>query len=485
MSSRTDSDFRGEYLRQLPSVGKLMERPELKHVLATCPRALMIEAIHDVIDAHKTRILNAEDEDQVADMDLSIESIADAVSILAAEKARMSLRRAINATGDVLNGNLGRAPLNEAAQKALQDVSSGYSTLAVDVKTGERGDRDVHVQRLLSNLTGAESGLVLNNNAAAIMLALNTIADGKEVIVSRGELIENDGFRLPEIIARSGAKMTPVGATNRTRARDYQNAISENTGAILKVHKSDYRIVGFSEDTPIRELAAMGKERNIPVIDDIGGGCLVDLTQHGLPEQPPAFLSVRDGADVVCFSGDELLSGPQAGIIIGGGEYVSMMKENPLYRVLRADKLIIAALEATLRSYLDTDGILKANPALRLLSRSPEEIESMGRSLVNSLAVQAPDLAIIEVEDGYSRVSSVSAAPERFPTKLISIKPTKISAEELAKRLRSRPAPIFAIVREEQILMDLRTVQDDEIEEIATALAQCAGRLVGFMIKCR
>ena len=473
MSSGTDSDFKGKYLRRLPSVGKLIEHPDLKHILETCPRVLMIEAIYDVIEARKTRILTAEDEDQIRDMDLSFAGIVNAVSILAAEKARMGLRRAINATGDVLSASLGRAPLNEAARSALQDVSSGYSTLAVDTETGECGDRNAHVQRLLSKLTGAEAGLVLNNNAAAVMLILNTIADGKEVVVSRGQLIENDGFRLPGIIVRSGAKMVPVGTTNRTRARDYRSAITEHTGAILKVHKSNYRIVGFSEDVSIRELAAIGKEHNVPVIDDIGGGCLIDLTQHGLPEEPPAFLSIRDGADIVCFSGDELLSGPQAGVVIGGEKYISMMKKNPLYRTLRAGKLTMAALEATLRTYLDTDRILEVNPALRLLSRSLEEIESVSRSLADSLAGQIGNLAVVAVKDGYSRISSISADARRFPTRLISIKPMRVSVDKLNERLRSRLVPIFAIVREEQLLVDLRTAQNSEVDEILIALVEC------------
>jgi len=473
MSSSAGSDFRGKYLRRLPAVGRLMEHPGLRKISGVCPRVLLVKAIHDVLEAHKQRILAARDEDQLRDLNLSFEHIVEEISVLAAEKARMSLRRAINATGNVLDDSLGRAPLNEAAQKAIQDVARGYSTLAVDIETGESGDRDSHVQDLLSILTGAEDGLVVNNNAAAIMLILNTIADGKEVIVSRGQLIESDGFRLPNVIPRSGAKMVPVGTTNKTHPRDYRGAISEYTGAILKVHKSNYRIVGFSEDVPLQELVEIGREHNVPVIDDIGGGCLVDLTQYGFPEEPPAFMSIRSGADIVCFSGDKLLSGPQAGIVIGRGKYISMMKENPLYRVLRAGKLVIAALEATLRLYLDADKILEVNPALRLLSRPLEEIESMTHSLVDSLTGKLSDLAIIRVEDGYSRVGSVSAAPERFPTKFISIKPMKVSADILSKRLRSRATPIFALVREEHLIIDLRAVRDDEADEIATALMEC------------
>ena len=453
MSSKAGSDFRGEYLRRMPAVGKLVEHPELKRLSETCPRVLLVRAIQEILDARKAHILSATDEEQIRDVDLSSEHIVEEISALAIEKSRMSLRRAINATGEVLNDRLGRAPLNEAAQKALQDVAGRYSTLAV-------GDRNDHVQSLLSILTEAEAALVLNNNAAAAMLILNTIAEGKEVIVSRGQLIESDGFRLPEIIAKSGAVMLSVGATNKTHPRDYRDAISENTGAILKVHKSNYRIAGFSQDVTIQELAEIGHEHGIPVIDDIGTGCLLDLTQYGLAEEPWALLSVRKGADFVCFSGDKLLSGPQAGIVLGRAEDLSAMRKNPLYRALRVDKLTLAALEATLRSYLDTDRILELNPALRMLSRPDADTESMAQSLVESLSASISHLAVVKIV-------------EKFPSRVISIRPTAMSAEELDKKLRSRALPIFTILCAEEIFVDLRAVWEDEVDEIARALIEC------------
>jgi L-seryl-tRNA(Ser) seleniumtransferase len=462
------SDFRGKYLRQLPAVGNLIEHPELKAISETCPRVLLSDAIREILEGYKAEILNAGDEEQIRDLDLSIQQIVDEVSSLAAQKARMSLRRAINATGNVLPESLGRAPLNEAAQKALQDVARGYSTLAV-----EPGHRDAHVQRFLSILTGAEAGLILNNNAAAVMLILNTIADGKEVIVSRGQMIESDSFRLPEVIAKSGAIMVSVGATNKAHLRDYHNAISENTAAIMRVHKSNYRIAGFSQDVPLQELIELGREHNIPILDDIGSGCLIDLTQHGLPEEPSAFLSIRNGADIVCFSGDKLLSGPQAGIVIGSEKYISVMRKNPLYRVLRVDKLTMAALEATLRLYLDSDRILELNPAFRLLTRPLEEIEAMTESLVDSLTGKLRHLAVIQVQDGYSRVGTICSAPEKFPTKLIFIKPEVVSMDRLNERLHSRELPIFGFVSDGQLVVDLRTVQEGELDEIATGLAEC------------
>ena len=473
MSSRAGSDFRAKYLRQLPAIGKMMEHPELKRVSEKCPRVLLVNVTQAVVEAHKTRILAASDEAQIRELDTSLEHMVEEVSNLAAEKAMMSLRRAINATGDVLCERLGRAPLSEAAYKAIGDIAVGYSTLAVDTQTGEPSDRNAHIRDLLSMLTGAEAGLVVNNNAAAVMLILNTVADGKEVIVSRGQLIEADGFRLPDVVAQSGAQMMPVGTTNKTHLRDYSDAIGEKTGAILTAHKSNYRIVGFAEDVPVQKLVQVGREHNLPVIDDIGVGCLVDLAQYGLQAEPSAFSSIRSGADIVCFSGDKLLGGPQAGVVIGGQKYISMMKQNSLYRMLRADKLVIAALEATLRLYLDADRILEANLALRFLSRSLKEIESMARSLADSLAGKLSGLAVIRVEDGCSRVGSVSAAPEKFPTKLVSVKPTQVSVGGLEKRLRSLVMPVFTLVSEEHLLIDLRTVSLSELDEIAAALVEC------------
>lgn len=467
------SDVKGKYLRQLPAVGKLMEHPGLRQLSEICPRALMLDAIRNVLESYKNHILSASNEDNIKKLDFSIEHILEEISALAAENARMSLRRAINATGNVLNNDLGRAPLNEAAQKAIQDVARGYSNLAVDIKTGETGDRDTHVQNLLSILTGAESGTVLNNNAAAVMLILNTAAEGKEVIVSRGEIIESDGFRLPDIISRSDARMVAVGTTNKTHLKDYGDALSDNTGAILKVHNSNYRISGFTEGVSIQELAELARGHDIPVIYDMGSGCLFDLAKYGFPEEPSVIMSIKHGADILCFSGDKLLSGPQSGVVIGRSAYISMMKKNPLYRVLRANKLTIAALEATLRAHLDADKILETNSILRFLSRPLEEIENMSRTLVDSISKKLADMVTVRVEDGYSQVGYASLNPERFPTKLVYIKPDGISAEMLGMRLRSRPVPIFALIREEHIVIDLRAVQADELEEIAAALLEC------------
>jgi len=398
------SGFKGEYLRRLPAVGRLLEYPQLIEILDTCPRVLLVQSIQEILDFYKSCILSADDESRIRDIDLSIEHILSEVVDLARQRSQMGLRRAINATGDTLNDDMGRAPMNKVAQEAVADVAAGYCTLAVD------GDRDRHVQELLSILTGAEAGLIVNNNAAAVMLIFNTIADGKEVIVSRGQLIESDGFRLPEIIAKSGAQMVSVGATNKSRPSDYRNAITGNTGAILRAHRSNFRIAGFSQDVPLQELLEIGGGFGVPVVDDIGTGCLVDV---GMSGEPVASLSIRNGVDIVCFSGDKLLSGSQAGIILGADEYVSAMKKNPLYRALRAGKLTLASLEATLRSHLDAGKIPDTDTVMRLLSRSAEKLESMTRFLADSLTEKLSDEAAVSWKKVILRHNS-------FPTQMAS-----------------------------------------------------------------
>jgi L-seryl-tRNA(Ser) seleniumtransferase len=468
-----DADFKNKYLRQLPSMGKLLEHPALKSRLSDLPHVLVLQAAQTVVEERKKKILSAKAENELEEIDLSIDDIAEEATSLAAKKSMMSLRGAINATGDVLNENLGRAPMNDYAQRAIQDVAKGYSTLAVNTETGGYVDRNVHVQNLLSTLTGAETGLVLNNNAAAVMLILNTLCKDKGVIISRGQLVENDGFRLPDIISKSDAHIIPVGTTNKTHLSDYSEAIGENTGAIMRVHITNYRIAGFFQDVSIHEIAKLGKKHGVPVIDDIGSGCMVDLTQYNLPEELPISVSVKAGADIVCFSGDKFLGGSQAGVVVGSRKCIEPMMKNPLYRVLRAGKLIIAALEATLRSHLDTGNILKANPVLRMFTKPLSEIESAAICLVEMLKEKISGIAEISIEDGYSEMKSFAAEPGKFPTKIVCIKPKNMSAEMLAKRLRSGIVPIFVGMDNHRVLMDLRTVERESLDEIAVALLEC------------
>jgi L-seryl-tRNA(Ser) seleniumtransferase len=459
-----NSEF-NKYLRQLPSVNKVMEQPKITGMVESCPHSVIIKAVREVIDILKNRILSAKDEDFLSNIDFSIESIIREIENIVRQSNRMTLRRAINATGDVLRDDLGRSPLNEFAQKSIQDVAKRYSTLSV---------RDSHLQELLSSLTGAESSLIVNNNTASILLILNTLCKDKEVIISRGELTENDDSRLPEIVEQSRANLVSIGTTNKTHLYDYRKAINENTGAIMKANAGNYRISGFTEQVPLIELVKLAKEYNLPVIDNIGNGCLIDMTQMGFPEEPYVSQSIQKGADIVCFSGDKLLGGPQAGIIIGKSKYISLMQANPLYRAIRPDKLAITALEATLRSYLDTDMILKHNVALQFLCRPLEEIASIAKTLTDNLESKLDGLANISIVEGYSKINSVSFLPEIFPTRFVIIKPTKMSAQELAEKLLTIDVPIFVNIYADSISIDPRTIWIDEIDDIVSAITKCS-----------
>ena len=467
-SKKDVADFKIGYLRMLPSVNSLIERLE-RSELSACPHVLLVEAAQEVLATTKKLILSAKNEDEIQAQELSMDKVATRTRALAIEKNRMSIRRAINATGEILSEKLGRSPLNDAAQKALLDVAGGYCTIATDIETGAKADRDIHIQHILSLLTDSEAALVVNNNAAAVMLMLNTFACGKEVIVSRGQLVENDGFRLPDIIEKSGAVLVSVGATNKTHFSDYRSAVNENTGAILQVHRSNFRIAGFSQDVPLQELAELSKEQEIPLLVDAGSGSLVDLAGFGIREEPSVSIGIRNGADVVCFSGDKLLGGPQAGVMIGKARCISAMNANSLYRVFRAGKLPLAALEATLRSYLDKDGALKNNPVLQLIIRDSSKIEEMASSLARSAREALDGLAAVEVEDS----KSPFVASKDLPTKLVLVTPSAITADELASRLRKRPTPVFARVRAKKVIFDLRTVKAEELQEVVEALKDC------------
>jgi len=468
------ADFRQEYLRNLPAAGRLVHHPKVKELFELYPKDLVIKVIRKCIEDIRNSILESEREADLKEIDLSTEQIINEISTRIDKIWKPSMRRAINANGIILSTSLGRAPLSKAAQKSLQNVTAGYCTLAVDMETGGRGDRDVHVQELLTMLTGAEAATVANNNAAATMLILSALANGKEVIVSRGELVEIGGaFQLPEVVHRSGAILVEVGTTNRTHLRSYQEAINENTGAILRVHQSNYRIIGFTGQVPLTELVELGKEYDLPIIDDLGSGAFVDLAKYGLPEEPLVSDSITTGADIVCFSGDKLLSGSQAGVILGKKKYIDIIKKNPLARILRVGKLTLAALEATLRLYLNDDTITETNPTLRLLTRPLNELEETAKKLAGRLSEILSNKAIVKIEDGYSQVGGGSLPAENIPTKLVSIKPLSISAVAIARKLRNLDTPVFSRIQQESLLLDLRTVLEDEVEMLATALEEC------------
>jgi L-seryl-tRNA(Ser) seleniumtransferase len=371
---------------------------------------------------------------------------------------------------------LGRALLSEDARAALDEAARGYSTLALDIESGLRGQRDAHVASLLRELTGAEAATICNNNAAATVLVLNTIARGKEVILSRGQLVEIGGsFRMPDVMAMSGAVLREVGTTNKTHLRDYAEAVGPNTGAILRVHHSNYRILGFHAEPSIEELAALGRERGIPVIDDIGSGALVDLKRYGLETEPLVRASVAAGVDCACFSGDKLIGGPQSGIIVGKGEAIARIRKNPLARALRCGKLTLAAMEATLRLFLAPDKIEERHPVYRMLARSLDELDRRGKAIVEHLRPALPAGISLSVEDGEAQIGSGSVPVETIPSKVVALRLSApeigaASLEELARKLRRQSPAVFTRIHKDALLFDLRTIQPAEDPDIEAAI---------------
>ena len=453
---RALTNEQSDLLRQIPSVDELLMQPRLAALTQRVDRELVVEIARTVLAELRTRI-TAEKMAVVVPLDSSVleERIASMVERVLAS----SLEPVINATGVILHTNLGRAPLSAAAAEEIRRSATSYSNLEYDLEAGARGKRDVHVAQLLERLTGAEAAIVVNNCAAAVLLVLTALAKGGEVIVSRGELIEiGDGFRIPEIMAQSGAVLREVGTTNRTRIVDYENAINENTRLLLRVHPSNFTITGFAEKPSMEELVSLSQRVGLPLVEDLGSGCLVDLSSVGISE-PTVRQSVGAGVSIVMFSGDKLLGGPQAGIIAGKKELVGRVRRHPLFRALRVDKLTTAALAATLGAYLRSaaDDI----PALRMIRVSVEEIKRRAQNFLRELT---PELRLGEVEleiaDGSSLAGGGSTPTQSLPTKLIRIASARYSAAQLEQRLRRAPAEISVIARveDDRLILDLRTV---------------------------
>ena len=440
-------------------------------------RAPTSAAVRAVLERLRQEIASGVIEDDR--LALALDGISEAVERELRRSLAPSLRRVINATGVILHTNLGRAPLSRAALTHLTDIASGYSNLEFDLDAGERGRRDVHVQRLFERLLAehryagssepesAPEAIVVNNCAAAVLLALNTLAEGGEVIVSRGELVEIGGsFRVPDIMAKSGARLREVGTTNRTRLSDYEKAITENTRLLLRVHRSNFAMVGFTEQPTATELVALGRKHRIPVMEDLGNGLLLDLTGAGVHGEHGLNESLVAGVDVVCMSGDKLLGGPQAGIVAGRKELVKRMRANSLFRALRADKLTYAVLEATLLAYVRQD--YSAIPAMRMIYTPAEEIRQRAEAFVASLTPQ-PGLNI-EVVEGRSVIGGGTAPTTTLPTCLIGLSPMSLSPEELQHRLRTQSPPVIARIEDDRVVLDLRTVFPEEEDELSASL---------------
>jgi L-seryl-tRNA(Ser) seleniumtransferase len=481
-AAKSSSDAVAAALRALPSVDELLGRPRMAALVQKSGRKLVTSAIRTVLsDARKqisTRALGADGGTVDAKNDDDLESlvVSEVENILAP-----SLRRVINATGVVLHTNLGRAPLARQAVARIVATAPLYNNLEYDLARGERGKRDAHTSRLLAELCGTEAAIVVNNNAAAVLLVLHALAKGEEVIVSRGELIEiGDGFRIPDIMAESGAVLREVGTTNRTGIRDYEDAINDRTRLLLRVHPSNFRVTGFTDRPSLEELVALGKNVNLPVYEDLGSGCLADLTAAGISE-PVVRSSGEAGVSVMSFSGDKLLGGPQAGMIAGKKEIVDRIRRNPLFRALRVDKLTIAALEVTLKSYLR--GALDEIPALRMIRLSAAEIGSRAEQLLAKLRPLLPDDVAIHIREGVSVIGGGSTPDQSLPTSLLAIASPRISARQLEENMRRpelqvpgpgksiSPIPVIGRIEDEQLILDLRTVQIEEEPELIARLA--------------
>lgn len=452
----------------LPSVDKVLDDENINKLLEEYPRKLVLDSIRQVIDEKRKLIINLDNNNQ--DIKISFEDIVTNSINKVKENYLLSLKRVINGTGVILHTNLGRSLLSESIKDEVWEIASRYSNLEYNIEKGERGSRYVHLVDIIRKLTGAEDVLVVNNNAAALLLILNTLAKDGETIVSRGELVEVGGsFRIPSIMSLSGTKLVEVGSTNKTHIIDYEEVISENTKVLMKVHTSNYKILGFTESVGLDSLSLLSKKYSIPLIEDLGSGVFIDLSKYGLSYEPTVLDSIKNGADIVTFSGDKMLGGPQAGIIVGKKEYISKMKKNQLTRALRVDKITICALEATLRMYLDENKAINNIPTLKMLTYTIEELNNKANklfSLLNALNLDAK----INIEDGFSQVGGGSMPIEKLKTFVISIIPNKISVSSLEKKLRLSKYNIIGRIHENKYILDIRTIFEDEFEIIAREL---------------
>jgi len=455
-----------ELLRGIPSVDQLLKEEDLAS-LRDVPRALIVETVREKLALVRENILRGDQTNfKTADI------VRDSVETIR-WKCDGSLKRVINATGVVLHTNLGRAILSLEARQAVSAVAEGYSNLEYDLLSGGRGTRYSHTDHLLRFLTGAEASMVVNNNAAAVMLVLNTLARGREVVVSRGELVEiGGGFRIPEVLAHSGARLVEVGTTNKTNIKDYERAISDDTAALLKVHTSNFKIVGFTHSVSIREMKGLADAYRLPVIEDLGSGSMMEYLANGVEPEPTVRQSIDAGADLVTFSGDKLLGGPQAGIIAGSRELIALMEANPLTRALRVDKLTLAALEATLRQYLDPEKAVANIPALEMLNRAEPLLRQMAENLLAKLQSIGETKARIEIRDDNSFVGGGAVPGTELPTKVIAILPAGVTAAGLARRLRRGRVPVIGRIQNDWYLLDLRTVRENELNELAGAVRE-------------
>jgi L-seryl-tRNA(Ser) seleniumtransferase len=409
--------------------------------------------------------------------DCAMKAVVERVARLLEQRVGPRLRAVINATGVIVHTNLGRSPLSKRVADRIAEIACSYSNLEYNLEEGRRGERNAHLRELVQELTGAEAAIAVNNNAAAVLLALSSLAQGREVVVSRGELIEIGGsFRIPDVMARSGAILREVGTTNRTHPRDYINAINENTALILKVHPSNYRIEGFTREVALEELVAIGRDRGVPTVMDLGSGCLVDLSPYGLERETTVQSVIAAGVDVVSFSGDKLLGGPQAGILAGRADLIEQMRSNPLARALRMDKLTLAALEATLLEYTSPQGPADGVPTLAMIMKPREELEAIAETIAAKLRTALKKRADVSIVVGVGRVGGGALPLEDLPGPRVSVRPRGVSAGRLEQALRAGDPPMIALVKDDAILIDPRTLLQGQPDTVATLVSSALDR---------
>lgn len=456
----------------IPAVDRLEKNPDLMGVSSLYPRALVLKAIHLVLDELREKIRNGRLSDTRS---LAEEVVAREVAERLAAISRPSLRQVINATGVVVHTNLGRSLLPDRVLQRFKGIAGGYSNLEYELEKGRRGSRYSHVEELLKELTSAEAAMVVNNNAAAVLIGLETLSRGRETIVSRGQLVEIGGaFRIPDVMRKSGAVMVEVGTTNKTHLRDYEEAVTPETGLLLRVHRSNFQLVGFTEEPGSGELVALGKKHGIPVMEDLGSGCLIDFSRYGLVKEPTVQETLASGVDIVTFSGDKLLGGPQAGVILGKKDLVDSIKKNPLNRAMRIDKLTLVALEETLRLYRDEKEAVREIPTLRMIFQKYEKLRAKANGLRRRIGKVSTGNFTVSLMDGSSRTGGGALPLLELPTRLLALVPGRMSAGKMESWLRGYDPPIIGRVENDRVLLDVRTIQGRELGTVSEAVREMA-----------
>jgi L-seryl-tRNA(Ser) seleniumtransferase len=465
---------KNELFQIIPSVDRLLKSPVIREISPPYSHNLILKAINEVLEEFRDEIKNGKAMDS---SDLALERVSSAVVERLKLLDQPSLKPVINATGVVVHTNLGRSILPEQALEKFRQIAGGYSNLEYDLRKGERGSRYSHVESILLEITSAEGAMAVNNNAAAVLVSLETLARGREVVVSRGELVEIGGsFRIPEVMRKSGAKMVEVGATNKTHLRDYEGAIGPETALLLKVHKSNFHLVGFTEEVDRLQLVKLGRRYGIPVMEDLGSGCFVDFSKYGLIKEPTVQEVLAQGVDLVTFSGDKLLGGPQAGIILGRKDLVEAIRKNQLSRALRIDKLTLLALEETLRIYRDEQAALREIPTLRMILASQKSLKDRARRLIKLAGKVDAGNFTLAIRGGQSKVGGGALPLLVLSTSLICLTPGKLSANVLEESFRASDPPIIVRIEKDQVLLDVRTIQEGELKIVAEAIRRLSQR---------